>query len=100
MFPVWITTGPQPWMWDGFPANSVLYLTNTYWQYRHLPNITMLHYADLTRDREGEMRRLAKALGITIDEGKWPSLVEAAGFAAMKARASDNAPGAHLGEWA
>lgn len=100
MLPMWLTTGPQPWVWDGFPAGSVLYLTNTYWQHRDLPNLTFLHYADLTRDRDGEMRRLAKALRIPIDEAKWPALVEAAGFSAMKEHASDNAPGAHLGEWA
>ncbi|HEY1710417.1 MAG TPA: sulfotransferase domain-containing protein [Rhizomicrobium sp.] len=87
-------------MWDGFPANSVLYLTDTYWQHRHLPNIVFLHYADLTANRDAEMRRLSLALGIPIDEAKWPSLVEAAGFMSMKERAGENAPGAHLGEWA
>ena len=99
VFPIWLTTGHQPWMWDGWPAGSCLYLSNTYWQHRDLANLTFLHYSDLTRDREREMRRLAKALGIAVNEDKWPALVEAAGFAAMKAKASDNAPGAHLGEW-
>ena len=100
MFPVWLTVGAQPWMWDGFPANSVMYLSNTFWQYRHLPNIVFLHYADLTADLDGEMRRLSAALGIAVDEDKWPALVAAARFGAMKEHASDNAPGAHLGEWA
>lgn len=100
MFPMWLTTGQQPWMGDGFPSGSVLYLSNTYWQFRHLPNIHFLHYADLSTDREGEMRRLAAALGIVVEESRWPSLVEAAGFAAMKSHATENAPGAHLGEWA
>ena len=99
-FPGWLTTGAQPWMWDGFPSGSVMYLTDTYWQFRHLPNIVFLNYADLTRDRDGEMRRLSAALGIAVNEAVWPRLVAAAGFEAMKAHASDNAPGAHLGEWA
>ncbi len=99
LFAIWATVGQQPWMSDGFPANSVLYLSNTYWQYRHLPNIVFLHYADLTADLDGEMRRLAAALGIAVDEARWPALVAAASFAAMKEKASDNAPGAHLGEW-
>lgn len=99
-FAPWMTMGTQPWMWDGFPSGSVLYLTNSYWQHRHLPNLTFLHYADLRADLEGEMRRLAKALDIAVPEEKWPGLVEAAGFEAMKAHASENAPGAHLGEWA
>ncbi len=100
MFPLWLTTGTQPWMSDGFPAGSVLYLSKTYWDFRHLPNIVFLNYRDLTADRDGEMRRLSAALGIPVDESKWPALVKAAGFAAMKAHAGDNAPGAHLGEWA
>jgi hypothetical protein len=100
LLPMLLTVGQHTWMWDGFPAGSLLYLTNTYWQHRHLPNIVFLHYADLTHDRDGEMRRLSAALGIPVDEMKWPSLVAAAGFEAMKAKASDNAPGAHLGEWA
>lgn len=100
MFPIWLTTGHQPWMGDGFPSGSVLYLSNTYWRFRHLPNIVMMHYHDLTADRDGEMRRLSAALGIPVDEAVWPSLVRAAGFAEMKSHASENAPGAHLGEWA
>ena len=100
MFPFWLTTGTQPWMNDGFPAGSVHYFTSTYWKYRHLPNIVFLHYADLMANREAEMRRLSKALGIPIQEERWQALVEAAGFTAMKERASENAPGAHLGEWA
>jgi aryl sulfotransferase len=98
-FPLWMTTGTQSWMWDGFPSGSVLYLTHSYWQHRHLPNLVFLHYADLRANLEGEMRRLAEALDITVPEAKWPALVAAAGFAAMKEKASDNAPGAHLGEW-
>lgn len=99
MMPVWITTGPQPWMWDGFPMNSVLYLTDTYWRFRQLPNIVFLHYADLTANLESEMRRLARTLDIAIEEDKWPSLVAAARFETMKAHANETAPGAHLGEW-
>lgn len=99
-FQMWISAGPQPWVWDGFPIGSVLYLTDTYWRHRDLPNIHFTHYADLTRDLDGEMRRLSAALGIPIDEAKWPSLVNAARFDTMKSNAAGNAPGAHLGEWA
>lgn len=100
MFPIWLTTGTNPWMSDGFPTGSVLYLSKTYWDFRHLPNIVFLNYRDLLADRDGEMRRLSKALGIAVNEAVWPRLVAAAGFEAMKEHASDNAPGAHLGEWA
>jgi aryl sulfotransferase len=98
-FRLWLTRGPQPWVWDGFPIGSVLYLTHSYWQQRARPNIVFLHYADLSADLDGEMRRLSAALRIPIDETRWPSLVAAARFDAMKSAAAATAPGSHVGEW-
>jgi len=99
VFPLWLTLGDQPWMRDGFPVGSVLDLTQTYWEFRHLPNLTFLHYGDLTKRLDEEMRRLSTFLEIPVDEAKWPTLVRAASFESMKRRADDVAPGAHLGEW-
>jgi hypothetical protein len=45
------------------------------------------------------MRRLSAFLGIAVNAAVWPDLVEAASFAAMRANADADAPGAHLGEW-
>ena len=52
----------------------------------------MLHYNDLQTDLEGEMRRLAARLGITVPEDRWPALVEAATFENMRAHADEIAP--------
>ena len=95
----WLTVGEQPWMRDGFPMGSVLDLSATYWAFRHLPNLHFLHYGDLLADLEGEMRRLARFLGLAVDEARFPALVAAARFESMKERAAENAPGAHHGEW-
>jgi hypothetical protein len=67
---------------------------HSFWERRHEPNVVLLHYADLERDTEAEMRRLAGRLGIEIPEECWPSFVEAASFRSMSARASDLAPNA------
>ena len=100
LFPLWCTTGSQPWAYDGAPFGlPMLYMVETYWRYRHLPNLLFLHYADLTRDLDGEMRRTAAFLDIAIDEEKWPQLVEAASFLGMKRKAQEVAPDADLGEW-
>jgi len=100
LFPLWCTTGSQPWAYDGAPFGlPMLYMVETYWRYRHLANLLFLHYADLTRDLDGEMRRTAAFLDIAIDEGKWPQLVEAASFLGMKRKAQQVAPDADLGEW-
>jgi hypothetical protein len=71
----------------------------TYWDARDRPNVHLFHYADLWADRDGEMRRVAAALGVPVDEDRWPSFVEAAGLRSMRDRAVDTAPDAHLGIW-
>lgn len=71
----------------------------TYWTARHHPNVHLFHYQDLWDDLDGEMRRVAELLGITIDEQRWSAFVEAATLDSMRSRASDTAPDAHLGLW-
>lgn len=98
-FPVWMTTPVHNWMEDGFPTGSVFHAARAVWPYRRLENLHLLHYRDLRLDLESEMRRLADFLGIRVAADRWPALLDAAGFAAMQARADDYAPGAHLGDW-
>jgi aryl sulfotransferase len=59
---------------------------------RSLPNVVLVHYADLQADLAGEMRRLADLLGFTVDEDAWPSLVRAATFDSMRSRADELTP--------
>src|SRR5262249_26377353 len=73
--------------------------TKTFWEFRHLPNLLFLHYADLSDDLDGELRRLARFLGAPIDERLWPELLAAASFESMRGRADELAPGAHFKEW-
>jgi hypothetical protein len=62
------------------------------WSRRETPNVVLTHYDDLSNDLDGEMRRLADRLGIAVDEERWPSLVAAAGFDEMRAKAPLLAP--------
>jgi hypothetical protein len=62
------------------------------WSRRHESNVVLVHYADLSSDLEGEMRRLADRLGVTVPEGLWSVLVRAATFDDMRARAQLLAP--------
>jgi aryl sulfotransferase len=94
-----MTVPANPWEEDGFPSGSATHFANTYWAFRRLPNLFFLHYGDLMTDLAGDMRRLSAFLDIPVSERLWPTLVEAAGFNAMKANAAAAAPGAHLGEW-
>jgi aryl sulfotransferase len=70
---------------DSLPG--VLWHLSDAWQRRNEPNVVLVHYEDLRRDLAGEMRRIAARLGIGVPEGRWPRLVEAATFEAMRSRA-------------
>jgi hypothetical protein len=59
----------------------------SFWAVRDRDDVVLVHYDDLQVDLEGEMRRLAARLGIGVPEARWPTLVKAATFADMRARA-------------
>jgi aryl sulfotransferase len=71
----------------------------TYWDARDAPNVHLFHYADMWNDLDGEMRRVAEALEVPIDEERWPEFVEAAGLPSMRSRAAHTAPEAHADLW-
>lgn len=84
---------------DGLPYWSHFHHCETFWAERARDNFCFLHYADLKADLEGQMRRLAKALGIDVPEDRWPELVKAATFDDMKANADRTAPDTQHGIW-
>jgi aryl sulfotransferase len=71
---------------------SYFWTVRGYWGERERPNLLLAHYADLSADLDGEMRRIADFLDIAVDEAVWPSLVRAAGFEAMKAAGGELMP--------
>jgi hypothetical protein len=62
------------------------------WSRRNASNVILVHYDDLSRDLDEEMRRLAEQLEIDVPQSVWPDLVAAAGFDAMRADAARLAP--------
>ena len=73
---------------------GVLHHVTDAWRRRESGEVDVLlvHYADLLADLDGEMRRIAAALGIEVDEERWPALVEAATFASMRQRSDELTP--------
>jgi aryl sulfotransferase len=55
-------------------------------------NVILLHYDDFQADLEGQMRQLARLLGIDVPEQRWSELVPAARFDQMRRRADDLVP--------
>lgn len=89
----WTTRGWFPWESDGWPFWSLLHHVRTWWEWRHLDDVLFVHFNDLLTDLEGEMRRVADFLDVTIPEREWPARVERATFASMRRRAAEVVPG-------
>ena len=62
-------------------------------------DVVRLHYDDLKADLEGQMRKLARRLGIDVEENLWPQLVQSATFDSMRARADTTVPGGGPEHW-
>ncbi len=99
LFRHWLTQASFPWEGDGAPYWSVFHHGETFWAARDEPNVLMVHYSDLKDDLEAEMRRIAAALEITVPEARWPDLVAAASFEAMKKDADRLAPDTNYKMW-
>ena len=98
-FRQWLTTGNFEWEEDGAPYWSVFRHGLTFWTHRDQPNLLLVHYADLQRDLDREMRRIADFLGIDVPEARWPDLVDAARFDSMKKNADRIAPDTDMKMW-
>ncbi len=78
---------------------QLVHHTSTFWEVRDAPNVVLVHYEDLKADLEGEMRRLAARLDITVPADRWPALAEAASFEHMKKNADRIAPDTSNAIW-
>lgn len=77
---------------DGFPFWSYWENIRSWWEIRDLPNVMLLHFADLKRDMPGSIRRMAEFLAIPIDEDRWPDILHHCSFDYMKQHASKTVP--------
>jgi aryl sulfotransferase len=73
--------GGQPPYWPHIQA---------WWDVRGLPNVQLLHYADLIGDMAGQIRRIAAFLDIPLDEARLPVMVAHCSIAHMRNVAADD----------
>jgi aryl sulfotransferase len=81
---------------DGAPYWSFWDNVATWWALRDLPNVKLVHFANLKADLEGQMREIAEFLDVEIPEARWPQVVEHCTFDWMKANPDKAAPGAGM----
>jgi hypothetical protein len=56
----------------------------SWWPFRDRPNVLFLHFADMKRDHEGSIRKVADFLDLQPTEAQWPSVLEYTSFPWMK----------------
>lgn len=59
----------------------------SWWEVRDLPNVLILHYADLKKDMAGEIRKISRFIGEEVeDDGVWGKILDHCSFEFMKSR--------------
>ena len=77
---------------DGHPFWSFWENVGSWWEIRNLPNVLLLHFADLKRDLPGAVRKVAAFLNIPLSEELLAATLRHSAFDYMKAHAATSAP--------
>lgn len=89
----WVTDSWFEHEVGGWPFWSHLSNVQSWWDYRHLPNIKLVHYNDLLATPQETLRDIAHYLEIDVPDTAWPRIVEAISFKEMKAKGDIYVPG-------
>lgn len=77
---------------DGFPFWSFWENLKSWWEIRNLPNVYLIHFANLKEYLPEQISLLAAFLNIPIDESKWESILEHCSFEYMKQHSTKSVP--------
>ncbi len=83
----WISRGWFEWESEGYPFWGNLHHAQSYWDFRHLPNLLFLNYSDMRADLPGTIRRIASFIEEPITDEIVDRVSAEADFDAAKARA-------------
>lgn len=75
---------------DTLPGN-VRHVADS-WKRKDDGNVLLVHFAELSADREAAMRRVATWLDIVVPDDRWPDLVKATSFDSMRVNAAAAVP--------
>jgi aryl sulfotransferase len=83
----WITKGWFEWEMEGYPFWSNMHHTQSYWDFRHLPNFLFLHYADMLADLDGSIKRIAQFIELDLSDEQIQAASKAVRFDQVKRQA-------------
>lgn len=84
LWPLWIRRGWFAWESEGYPYWSNMHHIQTWWNYRHLPNILFVHFNDLLTNLEAEIRRVTHFLAVEVSDTSLASVAQAVTFDTVK----------------
>jgi len=73
---------------DGYPLWPFWSHIRSWWEIRNLPNVLLMHFADMKRDLPTAIRRIADFLDIEVDQDIWPDILNHCSFGYMKTHAA------------
>jgi aryl sulfotransferase len=91
----WMSAGWFDWESEGYPFWSNLRHVQTWWNFRHLPNILFVHYNDLLANMRGELDRIAGYLDIELGADIRGRIAQMVSFSSMKRDAEHINPDSH-----
>lgn len=77
---------------DGFPFWPFWENIRSWWEIRHLPNVLLIHFADMKADMPVAIRKIADHLQIPVDERRWPHILEHCSFDYMREHGDKTVP--------
>lgn len=77
---------------DGYPFWSYWENVRSWWAVRGLPNVKLMHFADMKRDLAGSVREVGDFLGIKPDAASFEKIVHHCTFDYMKSHAEQVTP--------
>ncbi|MFT7221511.1 MAG: aryl sulfotransferase [Candidatus Azotimanducaceae bacterium] len=83
----WISQGWFEWEQEGYPFWSNMHHTQSYWDYKSMPNFLFLHYSDMIRDTHETIRRIAAFIDLPVSENEISLAARAVSFKRIKEQA-------------
>ncbi len=90
----WCTKGWFDWESDGYPFWSHLQGVQSWWNYRHLPNILFMNYADMKKDIKASIEKIANFLNIEVTSDRINDVEKKISIKAMREAAETYVPDA------
>jgi aryl sulfotransferase len=82
-----------PWETEGFPSWSLFRQVRSFWDFRELPNVLLVHYDDLKTDLAGEAARIARFIGVEPSHDRIAAVERCCTFEAMREDGAQQNPG-------